>query len=85
MSSKEEWARYQDALRSGDRAAAADAFRRYLAAKKAEGRGGSRPTIVRLKTGPGWHSVPVEEIPERIIEDPEFFESMTEIAGREKR
>ena len=84
MGSKEEWQKYQEALRNGDKAAAAEAFGRYLEAKKAEGRGGSKPTIVRLKTGPGWHAVPLERIPDQLQVDPEFFESMKKIADKEK-
>ncbi|GAI89713.1 unnamed protein product, partial [marine sediment metagenome] len=74
-SSKEEWQKYQDALRRGDREAAAEAFRRYLEAKKAEGGGGSKPTLVSLglrKTYP--HAIPLEQIPEELERNPEFFE-----------
>lgn len=85
MGSKEEWQKYQEALRRGDKEAAAEYFRRYLEAKKAEGKGGSKPTIVRLKTGPGWHAVPLEKIPEQLEVNPEFFESMKNLAGKEKK
>jgi len=78
-SSKEEWERYQEALRRDDSAAAADAFRRYLAAKKAEGKGGSKPTIVRLHIGKGWHAVPVDQIPNGIEKNPEFYESIKRV------
>ena len=85
MPSAREWfQKYQEALRKGDRAAAAEYFRRYQEAKKAEGRGGSRPTIVRLKTGPGWHAVPIDKIPEKTEEDPEFFEDTKKIFGGEE-
>lgn len=80
-SSKEEWQAYQEALRRNDTEAAAEAFRRYLEAKKAEGKGGSKPTIVRLKVGQGWHSVPVDQIPDKIEQDPEFFDSIKRVTG----
>ncbi len=85
-SSKEEWQRYQEALRSGDRAAAADAFRRYQAAKKAEGKGGSKPTLVNLSTKAKRYpnAVPVDQIPDEIERDPEFFDLMRRIATKEK-
>lgn len=79
MGSKEEWQSYQEALRSGDKAAAAEAMRRYLEAKKAEGKGGSKPTIVRLKVGEGWHAVPAGQIPDEIEKDPEFYESIKRV------
>jgi len=80
-SSKEEWGRYQEALRRGDKEAAADAFRRYLAAKKAEGKGGSRPILVNLssKTKDYPNAVPLENIPDEMKRSPEFFELMRRI------
>lgn len=79
-SSKEWWQQYQEALRRGDKAAAAEAFRYYLEAKKAEGKGGgSKPTIVRLKVGEGWHAVPVEQIPDEIEKNPEFYQSIKRV------
>ncbi len=85
-SSKEEWGRYQEALRRGDKEAAADAFRRYLAAKKAEGRGGSKPTLVNLsgKAKDYPNAVPLESIPEVMQEKPEFFDLMRRIVTKEK-
>jgi len=85
-SSKEEWGRYQEALRRGDKEAAADAFRRYLAAKKAEGKGGSKPILVNLssKAKDYPNAVLLEDIPKTMREKPEFFELMRKIATREK-
>ena len=85
-SSKEEWSSYQEALRQGDRAAAADAFKRYLEAKKAEGKGSSKPTLVNLssKAKDYPNAVPLEDIPRLMQEKPEFFELMRKIAGGEK-
>lgn len=83
-SSKEEWQRYQEALRRGDKEAAAEAFRRYLEAKKAEGKGGSRPTLVNLSTKAKDYpnAVPLEDIPTVMVEKPEFFELMKRMAKK---
>ena len=83
MSSKEEYQRYQEALRAGDRAAAADAFRRYLEARKQEGKGSSRPTLVNLSTKAKTYpnAIPVDQIPKE-LENPEFFELMRRVASR---
>ena len=85
-SSKEEWERYQEALRQGDKVAAADAFRRYLAAKRAEGKGGSKPTLVNLssKAKDYPNAVPLENIPQLMQEKPEFFDLMRRIVTREE-
>jgi len=85
-SSKEEWGRYQEALRRGDKEAAADAFRRYLAAKKAEGKGSSKPILVNLssKTKDYPNAVPLEDIPRLMQEKPEFFELMKRMGTKEK-
>jgi len=86
MSSKEEWQNYQEALRRGDRAAAAEAFRRYLEAKKAEGKGSSRPTLVNLssKAKDYPNAVPLEDIPRVMQEKPEFFELLRRVVTKEK-
>lgn len=86
MGSREEWQRYQEALRRGDRAAAAEAFRRYQEAKKAEGRPSSKPTLVNLSTRAKAYpnAVPLDEIPRQLEENPEFFELMKRIATKEK-
>lgn len=83
-SSKEEWQRYQEALRQGDKRAAAEAFSRYLEAKKAEGKGGSKPTLVNLSTKAKDYpnAVPLEDIPEVMQEKPEFFELLRRISGK---
>ncbi|MBA7686410.1 hypothetical protein ES703_94857 [subsurface metagenome] len=85
-SSKDEWGRYQEALRRGDKEAAADAFRRYLEAKKAEGKGSSKPTLVNLsiKAKDYPNAVPLERIPEVMQEKPEFFDLMRRIVTKEK-
>ena len=83
MSSKDEWQKYQEALRRGDRAAAAEAFRRYHEAKKREGKGGSKPTLVNLSTKAKDYrnAVPVDEIPDEIERSPEFFDLMKRATG----
>ena len=85
-SSKEEWGRYQEALRRGDKEAAAEAFRRYLEAKKTEGKGSSKPTLVNLssKAKDYPNAVPLESIPEVMQEKPEFFDLMRRIVTKEK-
>lgn len=77
----EEWRRLQEALRKAPtpeaRHEAAEAMRRYLAAKKSRG---SKPTLVSLgykKTYP--HSIPLENIPDELERNPEFFELMGRI------
>ncbi|HUV56170.1 MAG TPA: hypothetical protein VMV84_02950 [Dehalococcoidales bacterium] len=85
-SSKEEWERYQEALRRGDRTAAAEAFRRYQEAKRKEGKGSSKPTLVNLSTrGKAYlNAVPLDKIPEEIERNPEFFELMKRLGTKEK-
>lgn len=84
--SKEWWLKYQEALRQGDKEAAAEYFKRYLEAKKAEGEGGSKPTFVSLSTRAKDYpkAVPLEDIPSMMLEKPEFFELMKRVAGKEK-
>jgi len=84
MSSKEEWQKYQEAMRRGDKEAAAEYFRRYLEAKKAEGKGGSKPTLVNLssKAKDYPNAVPLDEIPNEMERSPEFFDLMKRIAGK---
>ncbi len=86
MSSKEEWQKYQEALRRGDSEAAAEAFRRYQEAKRREGKGGSKPTLVNLSTKarPYPNAVPVDQIPDELEKNPEFFELMRRVAAKEK-
>ena len=85
-SSREWWQKYQEALRSGDKAAAAEAFRRYLEAKRAEGRGSSKPTLVNLSTRAKDYrnAIPLDEIPDEIERSQEFFDLMRRIATKEK-
>lgn len=84
MGSKEEWQKYQEALRRGDREAAAEAFRRYQEAKRQEGKGGSKPTLVNLSTKAKAYpnAVPVDQIPEELEKNPEFFLLMKRMAEK---
>jgi hypothetical protein len=86
MSSKEEWEEYQEALRRGDKEAAAAAFKRYLEAKKAEGGTSSTPTLVNLssKAVSYPNAIPLEKVPDELEKNPEFFNLMKRIAEKEK-
>ena len=84
MGSKEEWQAYQEALRRGDRAAAAEYLRRYNEAKRAEGRHSSKPTIVRLsmrKRGPT--AIPLDQLPEEIDRSDDVYDLMRRMAEGE--
>lgn len=77
----EEWKRLQEALRQAPtpeaRRAAAEAMRRYLAAKGK----GSKPTLVSLgyrKSYP--HAIPLENLADELERNPEFFELFGRIA-----
>ncbi|MBA7692335.1 hypothetical protein ES703_100902 [subsurface metagenome] len=86
MSSKEEWQKYQEALRRGDREAAAEAFRRYQEARRREGKGGSKPTLVNLSTKAKAYpnAIPVDQIPQELEKNPEFFDLMRRAVTKEK-
>ena len=86
MGSKDEWQRYQEALRSGDRKAAAEAFRRYQEAKRLEGKGSSKPTLVNLSTKAKAYpnAIPLDRVPEELEKNPEFFELMKRVITKEK-
>lgn len=85
MGSKEEWQAYQDALRRGDKAAAAEYFRRYLDAKKAEGKGGSKPTLVTLRRGGGKdNAIPLDQLADRMITSPTVYDRVRRIVTKEK-
>lgn len=83
-SSQEWWQAYQEALRRGDKAGAAEYFKQYLAARRAEGKGGSRPTLVNLSTKAKDYpnAVPLDQIPNEMERSPEFFELMKRVAGK---
>jgi len=79
----EEYQRLQEALKRAPtaeaRKEAAEAMRRYNAARLAKGHG-SKPTLVSLgykKTYPT--AIPVDKIPEELERNPAFFEHMRDI------
>jgi len=81
----EEFKELQEALRKAPtpeaRREAAEAFRRYL---KGQAKG-SRPTLVSLglrKTYP--NAIPLEQIPDELERNPEFFELMRRVATKER-
>lgn len=86
MGSKEEWQKYQEAMRANDPAAAAEAFRKYQEAMKREGKGGSKPTLVNLSTKAKTYpnAIPVDQIPDELVRNPEFFDLMKKIVTKEK-
>ena len=80
----EEWRSLQEALRKAStpeaRKEAADAMRRYLATKGE----GSKPTLVSLgyqKTYP--HAIPLENLPDEIERNPEFYELIKKVIWSE--
>lgn len=84
----QEWEKLKEALKKAPteeaRKEAAEAFRRYTAAKLAEGKG-SRPTLVNLGKGTGYpNAVPVDQIPDELAKNPEFFKFMKKIVTKEK-
>lgn len=59
---------------------AAEAFKEYERAKKAQGRPRSRPTLVSLGyQKPYPTAIPLEKIPEELERNPAFFEHFREI------
>lgn len=86
MSSKDEWQKYQEALRKGDQAAAAEAFQRYLAARQQEGQKSSTPNLVNLSTADKTYSnaIPLADVPAEIAKNPEFFNLMQRISSEGK-
>lgn len=86
MGSKEEWQKYQDALRRDDKEAAAEAFQRYLDAKRQEGKESSTPTLVNLSTKDKTYSnaIPLDDIPSELATNPEFFDLMKRVVSEEE-
>ncbi|GAI72714.1 unnamed protein product [marine sediment metagenome] len=81
----EEFERLKEALRRAEspeaRKAAAEAMKRYLETKK----GSSKPTLVSLglrKTYP--HAIPLEQIPDELERNPEFFELIKRAVTKER-
>ena len=81
-----EWERLKEALRKAAtpeaRKEAADAMRRYQATKRGKG---SKPELVSLgyrKTYP--HAIPLEQIPDELEKNPEFYNLLSRIIAKEK-
>jgi len=75
-----EWKRLQEALRQAPtpeaRKAAAEAMRRYLAAKPPR----SKPTLVSLGYKKSYPSaIPLDKIPDELERNPAFFEQFRKI------
>ena len=84
-----EWEQLKESLRKAPtpeaRKAAAEAMRRYQAARLARGKGGSRPTLVSLGYGKTYPSaIPLDKLPEELERNPEFFELVSRIIAKEK-
>ena len=82
----QEFERLKEALRKAPtpeaRKEAAEAMRRYLERQKAKG---SKPTLVSLglrKTYP--HAIPLEQIPDELERNPEFFELIKRAVTKER-
>ena len=78
-----EWEQLKEALNRAPteeaRKEAAEAMRRYLASR----RKGSRPTLVSLGLKKSYpRAIPVEQIPDELARNPEFFELMRRITTR---
>lgn len=73
-----EWERLKEALRGAPTPEAmAEAARAFEEYRKARGGQSSRPMLVNLGRGKGYpNSVPVEDIPNQLATNPEFFNLM---------
>lgn len=64
---------------------AAQRFAEYEAAEKAKGKHRSKPTLVSLSTGKDYPvSVPLDQIPQVIAENPAYFNLMKRAITKEK-
>ena len=62
---------------------AAQAFAQYQ--KVSLGKGNSRPTLVNLGRGTGYpHAVPVDQIPDELATNPQFYNLMKKMVAKEK-
>lgn len=78
-----EWEELQQRMRTAqtpeEKAAAAEAMRRYLANKGK----GSKPTLVTLKRGGGSdNAIPLDELPGRMVANPEVYDRVKKIVTR---
>ena len=84
--SNSEWEKVKEALRKPATPEAmreaAQAFAQY--SKVSLGKS-SRPTLVNLGKGTGYpNAVPVDQIPDELAKNPEFFQFMKKIVTKEK-
>ena len=85
--SNSEWEKVKEALRKPATPEAmqeaAQAFAQYR--KVSLGKGNSTPTLVNLGKGTGYpNAVPVDQIPDELAKNPEFFQFMKKIVTKEK-
>ncbi|MBA7710458.1 hypothetical protein ES703_119401 [subsurface metagenome] len=84
----EEFERLKGALHEAPtpeaRKRAAEAMRRYLERRKAQGQS-SRPMLVSLKfKAPYPTAIEIKDIPKELERNPEFFEHMRDVVTKEK-
>lgn len=85
--SNSEWEKVKEALRKPATPEAmreaAEAFAQYE--KVSLGKGNSRPTLVNLGKGTGYpNAVPVDQIPNELATNPQFYNFMKKIVTKEK-
>ncbi len=81
-----EWEELKEALKKPAtpeaRKAAADAFKKYRVVQL---RKGSRPTLVSLGKGKTYpNAIPLDQIPEELAKNPEFYDLMKRVVTKEK-
>ena len=82
-----EWKKVKEALRKPATPEAmreaAEAYSQYE--KVRLGKANSRPTLVNLGKGTGYpHAVPIDQIPDELAKNPQFFELMKKVVAKEK-
>jgi hypothetical protein len=83
MTSSEAYQKYLEAIGRNDQKAAAYWMRVYLDLKARSGSTGSKPTLVNLSTKAKTYpnAIPLDQIPDQLLTDPEFFEVMKRVGG----
>jgi hypothetical protein len=86
MMSNSEWEKVKEALRKpATPEAMQEAAEAYAQYSKVSLGKSSRPTLVNLGKGTGYpHAVPVDQIPDELATNPQFFELMKKIVAKEK-
>ena len=80
-----EWRELQERLRTArtpqEKTDAAEAMRRYIQRKGK----GSKPTLVTLRRGGGSaNAIPLQDLPQAMIESPDVYERVRKIITKEK-